>query len=374
MSQVVLVDGLRIPFGKSGGRWAGWRPDDLLGQTLRALLDRHPELANAPDEIVVGCVHQVGEQSLNIARQASFRAGIGHQVPSYTVNRACASGLDAVGAAVAAVASGRADTVVAAGVESLSRIPLGASAQSFGSPHHPQWVAAVNPVSQGQAADLVARRWGLERSQLDRYGIASHDRAWKATASGRLAGELFSFDGGERRDEGIRQTVDPERVSRLSPAFGVDGITTAATSSQVSDGAAAVLVMSKERARALTMEWLAEIRAVTVAADDPRLMLTATIPATRKLMNRLDWGRDLALYEVNEAFASAVLAWQTEIGADLNQVNAWGGAIAIGHPLGASGVRLVLTLARQLQARGGGRGIATMCAYGGQAVAVGLES
>ncbi|MEQ3549530.1 thiolase family protein [Pseudonocardia nematodicida] len=390
MGRAVIVDAVRsaVGRGKAGGALAGIHPVDLLAQVLRGLVDRTGIDPGTVEDVIVGCVGGNGEQSATPGRQAVLSAGFPVHVPSVTVERKCGSGQQAVDFAVQAVAAGVQDVVIAAGVESMSRVPMG-SARGDADPHGPG-VRARFPdlVGQGVAAELVAARWKLDRAELDAYSARSHARAAHARDAGLFDAEIVpvTTPAGDAvtADETIRPGTTVEKLAGLSPAFatgrhaermpGHEWVVTAGNSSQISDGAAAVLVMSEERAAALGLRPRARVVASAVVGDDPTLMLTGPIPATRAVLDRAGLGiADMAAVEVNEAFAPVPIAWQREIGGTDDQLNPLGGAIALGHPLGASGVRLMTTLLGHLDRTGGRYGLQTMCEAGGMANATVLE-
>jgi acetyl-CoA acyltransferase len=390
MRNAVIVEAVRSPMGrgKAGGALSGVHPVDLLAQVLTALVDRAGIDPGAVDDVLVGCVGQNGEQSATPGRQAWLAAGYPVHVPSTTIERKCGSGQQAVDFAAQGVVAGAYDLAIAAGLESMSRVPMG-SARQGADPFGPG-VRARFPdlVPQGVSAELVAQKWGLTREALDSYSARSHRLAAAARDSGRFAREIAPIsapDGAKiTEDETIRPGTTPERLAQLAPAFGTDEYAarfpglewkiTAGNSSQITDGAAAVLVMSEERAAALGLRPRARIVASAVCGDDPTLMLTGPIPATRKVLERGGLSLDqIDAVEINEAFAPVPLAWLAEFGVDPDLVNPRGGAIALGHPLGASGVRLLTTLLNHLEATGGRYGLQTMCEAGGMANALILE-
>jgi acetyl-CoA acyltransferase len=393
MAAAVIVDAVRTPLGKGKptGALAGVHPVDLLAHPLAALVERTGIDPGVIDDVITGAVSQVGEQGLNIARRGALAAGYPERVPATTVDRQCGSSQQAIHFAAQGVQAGAYDVVVAAGVESMSRVPMGTSA--LGADVNGVALAERYPeglVPQGVAAELIAARWGIDREALDRFGLASQQRAAAARDAGRFDHEIApikvpGLDGLTlvSGDEGIRPTT-LEALAGLRPAFQADWAAerfpqiewsiTAGTSSQLTDGAAAVLITSEERAAELGLRPRARIHTMVVEGDDPLYMLTAVIPATRKLLAKAGLGiDDVDLFEVNEAFASVVLAWARELGADLDKVNVHGGAIALGHPLGASGARLTTTLVNALEQRGGRFGLQVMCEAGGLANAMLIE-
>ncbi len=390
MTDAVIVDAVRSPMGKgkAGGSLAGVHPVDLLGQVLAALVERQGIDPGIVDDVLVGCVGQVGEQSATPGRQALLAAGFPTHVPSVTIERKCGSGQQALDFAVQGVKAGTYDVVIAAGVESMSRVPMGSARgdkDPFGA-----GVAERFPVlvPQGVSAELVADKWGLSRRQLDEYSARSHERAAQARERGWFDAEIVpvrAADGLVERDETIREGSGADKLAGLAPAFAVepyvsqfpalDWKITAGNSSQLTDGAAALLVMSEQRARELGLRPRARVVAGAVIGDDPLLMLTGPIPATAKVLQRTGLAlSDIAAVEVNEAFAPVPLAWQAEFPVADSVLNPHGGAIALGHPLGASGVRLAATLINYLERTGGRYGLQTMCEAGGMANATIVES
>jgi acetyl-CoA acetyltransferase family protein len=390
MSNAVIIDAVRTPMGrgKPGGALSQVHPVNLLAQVLTALVERAGIDPATVDDVLVGCVGQNGEQSATPGRQAWLAAGYPVHVPSTTIERKCGSGQQAVDFAVQGIVAGAYDIAVAAGVESMSRVPMG-SARQGADPFGPA-VRARFPdlVPQGVSAELVAAKWGLTRAQLDEYSARSHRLAAAARDAGGFAREIVPVtapDGAKvTEDETIRPGTTAERLAELAPAFATDEYATrfpkvewkitAGNSSQITDGAAAVLVMSEARAAGLGLRPRARVVASAVCGDDPTLMLTGPIPATRRVLDRAGLTLDrIDAVEINEAFAPVPLAWLAEFPADPARVNPRGGAIALGHPLGASGVRLLTTLLNQLEATGGRYGLQTMCEAGGMANALVLE-
>jgi acetyl-CoA acyltransferase len=388
MPAAVIVDAVRTPLGRRNGALKDWHPVDLLAHVLRSLVERNDLDPALVDDVIAGCVSQTGEQALNVARNAALAAGFPDTVPGTTVDRQCGSGQQALHFAAQGVMAGAYDVVIAAGVESMTRVPMGSTILNGpGKPFGPQMAQRYLPagglVPQGLAAERVAERWGLDREALDAYSLESHRRAARATDEGRFAGEIVpvTIDTATRKrqftvDEGIRRDTSLDALAKLKPAFlSTGGTVTAGNSSQLSDGAGAVLVMSEERATDLGLVPRARLVAFAVAGADPLLMLTATIPATTAVLARAGLGlNDIDRFEVNEAFASVVLAWAAEHGPDMDRVNVNGGAIALGHPLGCSGVRLTATLLAELERSGGRYGLQTMCEGGGMANALILET
>jgi len=328
-----------------------------------------------------GCVSQVGEQTFNIGRNAPLAAGWPESVPGTTIDRQCGSSQQAVAFAAATVISGQADVVVAGGVESMSRVPMGAARGdgSAGAPLGPRFLERYDGVypNQGIGAEMIAERWGFSRTQLDEFSLASHEKAAKAQADGAFEEEIAPVrtpDGAVAADEGIRAGGTVEKLASLKTPFKEDGVISAGNASQISDGAAALLVTTSEKARELGLTPLVRIHTTVMAGDDPVIMLTAPIPATQKVLARSGLSiDDIGIYEVNEAFAPVPLAWLADVGGDPDRLNPRGGAIALGHPLGGSGARIMTTLIHQMQASGIRYGLQTMCEGGGMANATVLE-
>jgi acetyl-CoA acetyltransferase family protein len=377
--EAVIVEAVRTAVGRRNGRLKDWHPVDLLAQTLSALVERTGIDPGLVDDVIIGCVSQVGEQSLNVGRNAVLAAGFPETVPGTTVDRQCGSSQQAIHFAAQGVISGAYDIAIAGGVESMTRIPLGASyAQGPGAPFGSQVLKRYDNglVHQGISADLVAQKWGLSRTELDEFSLESHRRAAQATVEGRFRSQIVPIvvkneDGTTGifdQDEGIRTDTSLEKLASLKPAFKPDGLITAGNSSQISDGAAAVLIMERETAEKLGLQARARFISFSLAGDNPIMMLTAPIPATYKALKKAGLTLDqIDLVEINEAFASVVLAWQRETGADMQKVNVNGGAVAIGHPLGASGARLTTVLLHELERTGGRYGLQTICEGGGMA-------
>ena len=380
----VIVDAVRTPMGKRDGMLRNWHPVDLLAHTLGGLVQRNRLDPQMVDDVIAGCVMQAGEQAYNIGRNAVLAAGFPESVPSTTVDRQCGSSQQAIHFAAQGVLAGSYDIVIACGVESMTRVPMGASAKNGpGMPFGPAVMKRYNHVlfNQGLSAEMLAARWKLERRQLDEFSLESHRRAARATEQGWFCREILptpaeTAQGTAQisRDEGIRAETTLEKMASLKPAFKEDGCSTAANSSQITDGAAAVLIMERSTAERLGLRPMARFVAFALAGDDPVIMLTAPIPATRRILERTGFKlEDMDRIEINEAFASVVLAWQAETKADLSRVNVNGGAIALGHPLGASGARLMTTLVHELERSGGRYGLQTMCEGGGMANATIIE-
>jgi acetyl-CoA acyltransferase len=394
--EAVIVEVVRTPVGKGkpGGALSGWHPVDLLAETLQALVSRAGIDAAEIDDVITGCVSQAGQQAFNVGRNAVLAAGFPESVPATTIDRQCGSSQQAVHFAAQGVIAGSYDVAVACGVEVMSRVPMFSSTMGqdpFGSRILERYEDGL--VNQGISAELIAAKWGLTRDDLDAFSAESHARAHAASEDGRFAAELHpvAVDRGEgltgetiERDEGIRPGTSVETLAGLQPAFQNDAIAarfpeirwvvTAGGASQISDGAAAVLVVERSKAEALGLTPRAAVRHMAVAGDDPIFMLTGVIPATQKVLARAGLTIDaIDVFEVNEAFAPVVLAWQQETGADLAKVNVNGGAIANGHPLGASGAKLMTTLVNVLEQTGGRYGLQTMCEGGGMANATIIE-
>ena len=395
MPRAVIVDAVRTAGGKRNGKLSGWHPADLAAETLTALAERNDLDPGLVDDVVMGCVMQAGAQSVNVGRNAVLAAGWPEEVPSTTVDRQCGSSQQAAHFAAQAVMSGAHDIVVAAGVEVMSQVPMGASIGDgkFGFPFGPKvgerYADVGGLVPQGVSAELIADKWGLTREGLDAFGAESQARAARATAEGRFENEIIAVRSIHRdketgavsesdelvtADEGIREGTTPETLANLKPAFKPDGKVTAGNSSQITDGASATLIMSEEKAAELGLRPRAVFHTFALAGVDPVTMLTGPIPATAKVLAKSGLSiDDIDLFEVNEAFASVVLAWQLETGADMSKVNVNGGAIALGHPLGCSGTKLLATLVNELERTGGRYGLQTMCEGGGMANATIIE-
>ena len=379
MRDAVIVAAVRTPVGKRNGGLSGVHPVDLSGQVLQTLAARTGIDPALVDDVIWGCVSQVGEQTFDIARNAVLAAGWPESVPGVSVDRQCGSSQQSVHFAAAGVISGQYDVVVAGGVESMSRVPMGSSvngAWPFGENFRARY-DGVAP-NQGIGAEMIAERWELSRTQLDEYSLASHEKAATAQDDGRFDEQIVPVtipDGTQvSKDEGIRRGGTVESMANLKPAFRPDGVITAGNSSQISDGSAALLIMTSAKAAELGLTPLARIHTAVLAASDPVIMLTAPIPATAKALERSGLSIDqIGAFEVNEAFAPVPLAWLAETGADPKVLNANGGAIALGHPLGGSGARLMTTLIYHMRDNGIRYGLQTMCEGGGQANATVLE-
>ncbi len=381
----VIVDAVRTPGGRRNGLLKDWHPADLAAHVLNALVERNHLDPALVDDVIMGCVSQVGEQSLNIGRNAVLAAGWPERVPATTVDRQCGSSQQAIHFAAQGVMAGAYDIVVAAGVEAMTRTPMGASlVKDLGFPFSQQMMdryADTGLPPQGIGAEMIAERYGLTRADLDTFSTESHRRAALATAEGRFDNEIVpvpvTVDGDTimmTADEGIREGTTVEILGGLKPAFTDDGMITAGNSSQITDGAGAILIMGDDTARDLGYTPRARLHEFAVVGADPVTMLTGPMPATAKVLERAGMTIDeIDLFEVNEAFAPVVLAWQHTFDADMSKVNVNGGAIALGHPLGASGVRLMTTLLNELERTGTRYGLQTMCEGGGLANATIIE-
>lgn len=378
MRDAYIVEGIRTPFGRRGGGLSHIRPDDLAAMVLAELMKRTGIEAKSVEDVKVGCVTQVGEQGFNIGRLAPLIAGFPAEVPGVSINRMCASSLEAVNQAAQAIRSDVHDLVVAAGVESMSRVPMGSDGTAFSA----QLLSRYHMVPQGIAAELIAEQWQLSREALDHFAFESHQRALEAQRQGYFAEEIMPIVTADNegnpatisRDEGPRADTSLEKIAALKPAFKPDGRITAGNSSQISDGAAALLLASDRALAQFELTPRARVVAMSVVGVDPVIMLTGPIPATRRVLEKAGLRfEDLDVIEINEAFASVVLAWGQEYHPDWTRVNPHGGAIALGHPLGASGARLVLTTIHELERRRGRYALVTMCVGWGMGVATVLE-
>jgi acetyl-CoA acyltransferase len=395
MPTAVVVDAVRTAGGKRNGKLSGWHPVDLAAEVLTALVERNNLDPALVEDVVMGCVMQAGAQSINVGRNAVLAAGWPEEVPSTSVDRQCGSSQQSVHFAAQAVMSGVHDIVVAAGVEVMSLVPMGASVGDgkFGFPFGPRvglrYADVGGLVPQGISAELIADKWGLSREEIDAFSAQSQRRAAQARDEGRFdneiipvrsihrdkeTGDVAESDEMVTSDEGIRPDTTAESLAKLKPSFKPDGKITAGNSSQITDGASASLIMSEQRANELGLRPRARFHAFSLAGVDPVLMLTGPIPATDKVLAKAGLSLDdIDLVEINEAFAPVVLAWQRETGADMEKVNVNGGAIALGHPLGASGTKLLATLLNELERTGGRYGLQTMCEGGGLANAMIIE-
>jgi acetyl-CoA acyltransferase len=388
MPDAVIVDVVRTAGGKRHGKLSGWHPVDLAAETLKALVSRNDVDPAVVDDVIMGCVSQVGAQAVNVGRNAVLAAGFPESVPATTVDRQCGSSQQAMHFAAQGVMAGQYDVVIAAGVEVMSLVPMGASVgANVGFPFGPTVGLRYEPVGglvpQGISAEMIADRYGLSRQELDIFSAGSQQKAATATAEGRFdreilpvtlkhkdkeTGKVTESDELVTADEGVRPDTTAETLANLKPAFKPDGKVTAGNSSQITDGASAVLIMSEEKASALGLTPRARFHAFTVIGVDPVTMLLGPIPATTRVLERAKLGiEDIDLVEINEAFASVVLAWEKDLHPDMSKVNVNGGAIALGHPLGCSGTKLMATLVNELERTGGRYGLQTMCEGGGMA-------
>lgn len=379
MAEAVIVEAVRSPVGKRNGGLSGIHPADLSAQVLNALVERagvDPELI---DDVIWGCVMQAGEQAMDIARTSALAAGWPESVTGVTVDRQCGSSQQSIHFAAAGVVAGHYDVVVAGGVESMTRVPMGASLAGGGNPFPKGFMDryGVHP-NQGIGAEMIAEQWGLDRTKLDEFSLGSHEKAAAAQDSGAFDDQIVPIkdqDGNPvLKDEGIRRGTPMEKMAQLKPAFKEDGVIHAGNSSQISDGSAAVLIMTDEKAKSLGLKPIAKIHTAVLAGANPVIMLTAPIPATQKALKKSGLSlSDIGVFEVNEAFAPVPLAWLHDIGADEKNLNPNGGAIALGHPLGGSGARIMTTMVHHMRDKGIRYGLQTMCEGGGQANATIVE-
>ncbi len=376
MHEAVIIDAVRTPLGRRNGSLSDWHPADLAAEVLKALSERNGLDPVLVDDVIMGCVSQVGEQTFNIGRNAVLGAGWPDSVPGVTIDRQCGSSQQSVHFAAQGVMAGAYDVVVAAGVESMTRVPMGSSMTGgtpFGEKMRERYQDGLIP--QGLSAEMIAEKWGIPREELDGYGYDSQMRALKATEEGRFENEIVPIHvkvdgvvGSLTTDGGIRPETTLEKLASLRPAFKDDGVVTAGNSSQITDGSAGVLIMSRAKADELGLKPRARFVSFSLAGTDPVSMLTGPIPATEKVLAKAGLSHDdIDLYEVNEAFAAVIGAWLRETGVPWDKVNVNGGAIALGHPLGASGARLMTTLLNELERSGGRYGLQTMCEGGGLA-------
>ncbi|OLC35014.1 MAG: acetyl-CoA acetyltransferase [Candidatus Rokubacteria bacterium 13_1_40CM_4_69_5] len=379
MRDAVIVGAVRTAVGKRNGKLSPVRPDDLVAGVLGELVRRVGLDPTEVEDVILGCVDQLGEQGMNIARNAALIAGLPLDVCGVTLDRMCGSGQQAANFAAMGVMAGQYECAIAGGVEHMTRVPMGSNAMGPGEgPLSPTLQERYHIVPQGISAELIAEKWGLKREELDEFSAQSHEKAGRATAGGRFKREIAPVtlpDGAIfDTDEGVRVPVSREKMAALAPSFKPEGVVTAANSSQISDGAAALMFMSEERAKALGVRPRARVVATALAGVDPTIMLTGPIPATQRVLRKaglkLD---DIGLFEINEAFASVVLAWERELHPDMNLVNVNGGAIALGHPLGCSGAKLMTSLLHELERTGQRYGLQTMCIGFGQGIATIIE-
>lgn len=369
MAEAWIIDAVRTPTGKKNGSLSGMRGDELATVPMKAVLERNGVDPSQVEDVVMGCVTPIGEQGWNIGRQAALIAGFPLDVCGVTLNRMCGSGLQALHYAAQGVMSGTHDMVMAAGTEMMSRVPLG----SDGGDLSPELTGRYEIVAQHQSAERIAAQWGFNRRNLDEYSLESHRRAVTAQAEGRFAREMIPV-AGLNRDETARPDTSLERLSSLPALFGPDGVIHAGNSSPICDGAAAALVCTPEKAKELGLKPRARIRAMALAGVDPTLMLHGVMPATVKALMKAGLSlSDIDLFEVNEAFASVPLAWMKDLGVPHEKLNVNGGAIALGHPLGASGLRITATLLSEMERRDATFGLATMCIGFGMAIATVFE-
>ncbi len=389
MASAVIVDAVRTAGGKRNGKLRGWHPVDLAAEVLDAVVTRNDLDPSVVEDVIMGCVMQVGEQAVNVGRNAVLAAGFPESVCSTSIDRQCGSSQQSAHFAAQGVMADAYDVVIAAGVECMTRTPMGASMVSgLGMPFGPRMMERYAPVGglvpQGISAELIADKWGLSREDLDAFSMTSHRKAATAQAEGRFEHEIVPVavkdDEGKETteivdsDEGVRPDTDLLGLAKLKPAFKPDGKVTAGNSSQITDGAAALLVMSEERASSLGLTPRARFHSFALAGVDPVTMLTGPIPATSRVLERSGLSLDqIDLIEINEAFASVVLAWEAEMHPDMGKVNVNGGAIALGHPLGCSGAKLMSTLLNELERTGGRYGLQTMCEGGGMANSMIIE-
>lgn len=391
MPTPVIVDAKRVPVGKKDEALEDVRPDVLGAYLVREMIDDLDLSDNEIDDVIFGCVDQVGEQALNVGRNVVLSSDLPKEIPATTVDRQCGSSQTALNMAAAKVESGVNDVVLSGGVESMTRVPMGGNMDVHGDPFGPFWQDQYDPVPQGISAEMIASEWGISRDALDDFSYESHVRAGRAIEEGRFDRELVPVPvedlenadsindvpsqskangGWMTDDEGVRIEPDRDAMSDLEPVFQEDGVVTPGNSSQMSDGASAVLVMSEEKANALGYEPMAKIVDQEAVGVDPTMMLTGPIPSTQSLLDENDLTvDDIDAFEVNEAFASVVLAWEQELGADMEKVNVNGGAVALGHPLGATGGKLMTTLVHELERQDARFGLQTMCCGGGLGVA-----
>lgn len=389
MVEAVIVDVVRTPGGKRGGKLSGWHSVDLAAEPLKALMQRNNLDPAMVEDVIMGCVTQTGEQGVNVARNAVLAAGFPESVCATTIDRQCGSSQQAVAFAAQAVMSGSQEVVIAAGIEAMTRVPLGSNMSSgpgvpFGPTMQKRYSKQGGIIPQGLSAELIADMWNLSREELDAFSLQSHMKAAQARDEGRFDAEIIpiaekdangNFTGEQVRfDEGIRADTSLAKLGSLKPAFKADGKVTAGNSSQITDGASAALIMSEAMAAKLGLRPRARFVSFALAGVDPITMLTGPIPVTKKILEKANMSiDDMDLIEINEAFASVVLAWEKEIKPDMSRVNVNGGAIALGHPLGASGTKLLATLLCELERRNLRYGLQTMCEGGGMANATIIE-
>ncbi|WIM89974.1 thiolase family protein [Candidatus Mycobacterium wuenschmannii] len=379
MAEAVIVEAVRSPVGKRNGGLSGVHAADLSAQVLNGLVQKAGVDPALVDDVIWGCVMQAGEQSMDIGRTALLAAGWPETVPGVTVDRQCGSSQQSIHFAAAGVVAGHYDVVVAGGVESMSRTPMGASLANGGNPFSPGFKARYDRTpNQGIGAEMIAEQWGFDRTTVDQFSLGSHDKAAAAQDSGAFDDQIVGIKDQDNnvvlKDEGIRRGTPIEKMAQLKPAFKEDGVIHAGNSSQISDGSAALLIMTAEKARELGLNPIAKVHTAVLAGADPVIMLTAPIPATQKALKKSGLSLDdIGVFEVNEAFAPVPLAWLKDIGADEKKLNPNGGAIALGHPLGGSGARIMTTMLYHMRDKGIRYGLQTMCEGGGQANATIVE-
>lgn len=375
----VIVEAVRSAVGRRNGGLSGVHPAELSAQVLNGLAERAGIDPGIVDDVIWGCVMQAGEQALDIARTAVLTAGWPETVPGVTVDRQCGSSQQSVHFAAAGVVAGHYDVVIAGGVESMSRTPMGSSLANGGRPYPARFKGRYERTpNQGIGAEMMAEKWGLDRTALDEFSLASHEKAAAAQDSGAFDDQIVAIKDDEGnvilKDEGIRRGTTIDKMAALKSAFKEDGVIHAGNSSQISDGSAALLFMTAEKAKSLGLKPIARVHTATLAGADPVMMLSAPIPATQKVLKKSGLSLDdIGVFEVNEAFAPVPMAWLKELGADEKKLNPNGGAIAIGHPLGGSGARIMTTLLYHMRDKGIRYGLQTMCEGGGQANATILE-
>ncbi|MDT5012351.1 MAG: acetyl-CoA acyltransferase [Mycobacterium sp.] len=379
MAEAVIVEAVRSPVGKRNGGLSGVHAGELSAQVLNGLAERAGIDPGIVDDVIWGCVSQAGEQAIDIGRTAVLAAGWPESVPGVTVDRQCGSSQQSIHFAAAGVVAGHYDVVVAGGVESMSRTPMGSTLANGGHPYPESFRQRYNQTpNQGIGAEMIAEQWGFDRKAVDEYSLGSHEKAAAAQDAGAFEDQIVAIkdqDGNAvLKDEGIRRGTTVEKMGQLKPAFKEDGVIHAGNSSQISDGSAALLLMSAEKAKSLGLKPIAKVHTATLAGSDPVIMLTAPIPATQKALRKSGLRlEDIGVFEVNEAFAPVPLAWLQDIGADEKKLNPNGGAIALGHPLGGSGARIMTTMLYHMRDKGIRYGLQTMCEGGGQANATIVE-
>ncbi|UCZ53114.1 thiolase family protein [Bacillus shivajii] len=380
MRETVIVEAVRTPIGRRKGKLSGIRPDELLAETLKGLANRGNLDSALIEDVIAGCVTQAGEQAPDIARTAALMAGYPETVPGVTIDRQCGSSQQAVHFASQAIESGDMDIVVAAGIESMSRVPMFSAMQ--GTEHSPILTEKYEIINQGLSAERIAEKWSMTRQKLDQFSYESHQKAVKAIKDGAFKNEILpievTLEDGQKEwmdeDEGPRGNSSVKQLGELKTVFKEDGVITAGNASQISDGASAILLMDRNKAEELGFKPKFRIKARSVVGSDPTLMLTGPIPATEKVLQKANLSiDDIDLYEVNEAFAPVPLVWQREMKANIEKLNIHGGAIALGHPLGASGARVMTTLVHALERTGGRYGLQAICEGFGMANATIIE-